>query len=198
MRLVDVLRELLIVCAEGSHEVPEVVATPVSLWGNSCQKCTIDTLGAIPLRRTGSGDGHTYIANHCRGCLEIDDLPPVHTLTRPVELLGPEGRRLDIGHPAGYGRRALRMGNIEGCAGDRLVADAARVDVGLVRQVHQVVDHEAVVACQSVEGAAFAIPVGAVVPMEVGNLVWICKRGITGPDPYEAMALDYRIGTHAG
>src|SRR5918993_4735047 len=31
MGLVDVLRELLVVRAEGSHEVPEVVAAPVSL-----------------------------------------------------------------------------------------------------------------------------------------------------------------------
>ena len=101
-------------------------------------------------------------------------------------------------HPARHGRRAVRMRDVEGRVGDRLVADAAGMDVGLVRQVHQVVDDEAVVAFQAVEGAALADPFGAVVPVEIRDLGRIGQSGIAGPDPDEPMPLGDRIGADAG
>ena len=101
-------------------------------------------------------------------------------------------------HPARHGRRAVRMRDVEGRVGDGLVADAAGMDIGLVRQVHQVVDDEAVVAFEAVEGAALADPFGAVVPVEIRNLGRIGQSRVAGPDPDQAMALDDRIGAHAG
>ena len=68
----------------------------------------------------------------------------------------------------------------KGVSGDRLVPDAARVHIGLVGQVHQVVDDETVIAFQAVEGAALADPFGAVVPMEVRDRGRIRKAGSPG------------------
>ena len=113
-----------------------------------------------------------------------------------LQLPGPERRRLDALHPARHRHRLLAMGDVEGRLGDRIVADAGAVHKRLVRQVHQIVDDEAVVAFD-VNGLAVAGPGRIVIPVHVRHQRGIGKRGIAHPEPDEAMPLDHRIGAHA-
>ena len=75
--------------------------------------------------------------------------------------------------------------------------DAAGMDVSLVRQIHQIVDDEAVVAFEGIERAAFADPLGAVVPMEIGHFGGVGEGRVARPHPHHAMALDHGKGAHA-
>ena len=127
----------------------------------------------------------------------MDDLPAVDT-SGPAEMLRPKRRRVDIDHPPGNRRRAVCMRDIERRTGNRFISDAANMDVGLVRQVHQVVDHQTIVAFKTVKGTAFADPVGAVIPMEIRQLGRIREFGISRPHPDKTMPLDGRVCTDAG
>jgi len=62
-----------------------------------------------------------------------------------------------------------------------------------VRQVHQVVDHQPVVAINVVQAAAIH-PVRALGPFQVVQLRHVGLRRIARPHPHEAIALDHRIG----
>ena len=75
---------------------------------------------------------------------------------------------------------------------DLALADARRMHVGLVRQVHQVVDHQAVVAVDVIEPAAVN-PFGALGPGQWVQLRRVGERFLARPDPDEAVALDHRI-----
>ena len=130
--------------------------------------------------------------------LEMDDLPAVGELTGAVEVLGPERRRVDAQHPARDGRGALRVGHVKRGVGNGFVADGTGMDVGLVREVHQVVDDEAVVAFEVVERAALADPIGSIVPVEVRHAGRVGKGGIAGPDPDQAVLLDGGKSPHPG
>jgi hypothetical protein len=66
------------------------------------------------------------------------------------------------------------------------LADAGRVDVGLVRQVHQVVDHQPVVALDVIEAAAVR-PVGAVGPGQRMHQRRIGGALLARPDPDKAV-----------
>ena len=149
-----------------------------------------------PSRRAGARRGYADIDGDRARHLEIDDLPAID-IAGLAELRAPERRRLDIAHPAGDGRGAIGMGRLERRFGDRIVADAGRVHEGLVRQVHQIVEHQAIVAFD-VNGLAVAFPFRIVVPVQVRHLGRVGERGIARPHPYETMLLDHREGTHAG
>ena len=82
------------------------------------------------------------------------------------------------------------------CLRDVLVADARCVDKGFVRQIHQVVDEQPVIAFGE-HGLAIAFPFGIVVPMHVGYQRRVGQRRIARPDPDKAIAFDNRIGPHA-
>ena len=114
-----------------------------------------------------------------------------------ADLPGPERRRRDAFHPAGDGGKAVAVGGDERRLGHRPVADAAAVHEGLMRQVHQVVDHQAVVALHP-DQLAVAGPARAVVPVQVGDQRRVGQRCITRPHPDEAVALHHRIAAHAG
>ncbi len=60
--------------------------------------------------------------------------------------------------------------------------------VGLVREVHQVVDHQAVVALDAVQATAIG-PVGAFGPCKVVQLEASASLASARPDPDEAEAL---------
>ena len=109
----------------------------------------------------------------------------------------PERRRLDVAHPARHRRGALAMRRLERRFGDGAVADARSVHEGLVREIHQVVEHQAIVALDA-NGPAVAGPGRVVVPVQVGDQGGIGERRIAGPHPDEAMPLGHRIGAHAG
>ncbi len=71
---------------------------------------------------------------------------------------------------------------------DLFLADAARVHVGLVSQVHQIVDHEAIVAVDVVKPAAIG-PFRTFGPVQMMDLCRIGQRRVAGPDPDEAVTL---------
>ena len=89
------------------------------------------------------------------------------------------------------------MGDVERGFGDVVIADAGAMHESLVRQVHQIVDHEAVVALH-MNGLAVAGPGRIVVPVHVGHQRRVRQRRIAHPQPDETMAFDHGIGTHAG
>ncbi len=68
------------------------------------------------------------------------------TLPRLAQLPAPERRRIDIEHPARDGGGALAMRRLERRLGHRPIADRGAVHIGLVGEVHQIVDHQPVVA----------------------------------------------------
>src|SRR5271166_858903 len=85
------------------------------------------------------------------------------------------------------------MRDLEGRVEDGVIADAAGMDIGLVGEIHEIVDDEAPVALEAGERAAFASPFGSVVPMEIGHFSGVRERRVARPDPYQPMPLDYRI-----
>ena len=97
----------------------------------------------------------------------------------------------------GHGDGGVAVSDIERRLRDGFIADAAAMDEGLVRQVHQIVDHQPVVAFD-MNGLAVAGPGRIVVPVHVRNQRGIGHRGIAHPQPDKPMPLDDGIGAHAG
>ena len=71
------------------------------------------------------------------------------------------------------------------------------VPIGLVGEVHEVVDHQAIVTSHMVKAAAIG-PVGAVGPVQSGQERGVGPLGLARPDPDEAVALDHRVGADGG
>jgi hypothetical protein len=96
-----------------------------------------------------AGVGHAHFDHHVAGRAEVADLPAVHrhvvgqVLPRRLAFQKGGGITLSMKRLVTTCRR--RLGGHRRLV-DLLLADAGGVHVGLVRQVHQVVDHEAVVA----------------------------------------------------
>ena len=157
----------------------------------------VHALRAVALARAGAGRRDADVADHHRRRLERHDLPAIGAAGL-AQLTGPERRRFDIDHPARHGRGAIGMGHFERRIEDRVVADAAGMDVSLVGEVHQVVDHQPVVALERVESPALALPLLPVVPMEIGHGGGIGEGRIARPDPDQPMPLDDRIAPHRG
>ena len=123
----------------------------------------------------------------------------VQALELPVVLVGqheayrPLGLPMLADQPPGVGP----LGGL--CA---LLRHAQGREVGLVRKVHQVVDHQAVVGLHVVQAAAIG-PLRVVGPVQVGQLVLAGLGRVAGPDPDEAVLLDdgkaadRREATHA-
>ena len=134
--------------------------------------------------------------HHVARRAEAADLPAVarHVVGQAVAAQrgAPERRRHDVRHEAAGDRRvALDPGRRRRLL-DLALADARRVDVGLVRQVHQVVDHQAEVAVDVVEPAAVD-PLGVLGPRQVVQPRGVGERLLARPDPDEAVAFDRRI-----
>ena len=66
-----------------------------------------------------------------------------------------------------------------------------------MRQVHEIVDHEPVVALD-MDGSPVAGPSSILIPVQVRDQRRIGERRIARPEPDEAMPLLDRKGTHAG
>ncbi|MEJ2655314.1 MAG: hypothetical protein P8Z69_08445 [Acidihalobacter sp.] len=197
VRQVHLRGPALVVEVVVAHEVPEVVAAALGFRRDRSEEEAADALRAVAFRRAGAGNGDADVAGDGRRRLEVDDVPAVHE-TLAAQLPCPERRRVDVLHPAGDGHFAVGVADFEGDAGDGFVPDAAGVHVGLVSEVHEVVDHELVIALEAVERAAFAGPGRIVVPVEVGNKVGVGQRRVARPDPYQAVAFDSREGADAG
>ena len=89
------------------------------------------------------------------------------------------------------------MGGHKRRLGHGLLANAGAVDKGLMRQVHQVVDDQPVVALHR-DQLAVAGPGRVVVPVHVGHQGRVGLGRVTGPDPDKAVFLHHRVAAHAG
>jgi hypothetical protein len=133
------------------------------------------------------------------GPFEANDLPAVdlaRVAACVADLAAPERWCVDALHPARDGGRTVAVRGDEGRLGHFAVADRRAVHEGLVRQVHEVVDHEPVVAVDA-DHLAVAGPGGVVVPVHVGHERGVGLGRIAGPDPDEAVLLDHRKVAHA-
>ncbi len=169
--LAQFVRQALLVQAVVACEGPEVVAARFGLGRDGVEHVAVDAAAAITLRRAAAGLGHADVDRHRARPFEADDLPAVDRPTvaaRVADLAGPERRRRDAFHPARDGGAAVAVRGDERGLGDLAAADRRAVHEGLVRQVHQVVDHQPVVALHG-DALAVAGPLGVVVPVQVGH-----------------------------
>ena len=74
---------------------------------------------------------------------------------------------------------------------DFLLPNAAGVHIGLVRQVHQVIDHQAVVARDVIKPTAIS-PSRVIEKLKLRNQVFTGPVSLPRPDPDKAIALDHR------
>src|SRR3954453_16090558 len=134
------LAELII-----AHEGPEIVAGLLRLPRDGVWHEAVDALRAVAFRRTGAGWRHADVDGNGARRLEADDLPAVDEAGF-AELFRPERRRLEAAHPARHRDSLLAMGDVERRLCARLVANGRAVHERLVGEVHEIVEHEAVVA----------------------------------------------------
>ncbi len=197
----NALGERLVVGLEVARHAPEVPDGSGALRGDEVDH----DARRLALRRrlvaAVAGVGHADLDQHVAGRREAADLPAVHRhvvgQAVAAQSHAPERRGHDILHVAAgdhlvafhpRGRRGLV---------DFLLADAGRMDIGLVGQVHQVIDHQAIVAVDVVQPAAIG-PIGAFRPFQAGY-----QRGVglffrARPDPDEAVPFLHREATDAG
>ena len=135
------------------------------------------------------------------GGREVADLPAVHGLVVGQAVHAqrhlPERGGLDAFHEAAGDHLVALHAGLAGHLVDFLLADAGGVHIGLVRQVHQVVDHQAVVAGNVVQPAAVG-PLGVVGPGQVVDGGGVGLVGVAGPHPDEAVALHHRKAARLG
>ena len=135
------------------------------------------------------------------GQAEAADLPAIDQLVvgqaSAAQRHAPEGRRLHlVHHPAGDDFPRLDAGRHRRFV-DFLLPDAGRMDIGFVGEVHQIVDHQPIVAGDMKEAAAIG-PLIALRPRQRMQLGRVRPFGVSGPDPDEAVALKHRKGADGG
>src|SRR5581483_11893333 len=104
---------------------------------------------------------------------------------------GPKRWRHDVLHEAARHHRIALDFRLRRCLLDLGLPDARRMHIRLVRQIHQVVDHQPIVAFDVVKAAAVG-PFGAIGPLERMDLGGIGLRWIAWPYPNEAVPFDDR------
>ena len=119
-----------------------------------------------------------------------------HRSTLPVEarelvahVLQPERRCIDAEHPTLDGDGRVGVGRHELGLAELFLADARRVHELLVSEVHEVVEHELVVAL-GVDRHAVARPSGVGHLLHVGDAGGVGEGRIAEPDPHIAVAVD--------
>ena len=179
-----------------AHIGPEIMAGFVRCWRDGVDDNHAHSLAAVALRRAGSGRRNAHIDGNRAGRLELDDLPAIH-IARLAELLGPKWRRLDVDHPARDSGGFVTMGDVKRCLCHSIISDTAGMDEGLVRQIHEIVDDQAIIT-RGVDHFAIACPRRIMIPVQIGHKGGIGESRIAGPDPDKAMPLDRREAAHTG
>ena len=139
--------------------------------------------------------GHAHFNQHMTGRREAADLPAVHQLVIgqivcPQRHL-PKRWGLDVLHETtGHHLVAIHRGLTGGFVNFGL-ANAGGVHIGFVRQVHQVIDHQAVIAGNVIMPAAVG-PVRIFKPFKHGHGRFIGQVGVARPDPNKTVTLDHR------
>ena len=187
-----------------ARKSPKIMAGVVGLWRDGVQHKAVHAFAAVASatgfgRRTRASLSHAHINVHRAGRFKPDDLPAVNlALVAPrfFDLPGPERGRVDVFHPAGDGGGTVAMGGNKRRLGHRAVANAGAVDKGLVGQVHQVVNHQAVVTFD-VNHLAVAGPLGIVVPVHVRDQGRVSLGRVTRPHPDKTVTFKHRKAAHA-
>src|SRR5271155_2030503 len=139
-----------------ARERPEVMAGRLRLGVNVVDHFAVDALAAVTFWRAAAGHRDTDVDGDGARRLKADDLPAVD-MAGFAQLRRPEWWRHDVAHPARHCRRTIPVCRDEGRFRDGPIANAATVHEGLVRQIHQVIEHQTIVALY-VDGAAIAGP----------------------------------------
>ena len=160
-----------------------------------CLDRRIGCITALP------GMRHTDFDHDVTGGREVADLPAIHrhVIGQSITTQGltPERRRHDVVHEAtGHHRFALETG-IDGRFVNFLLADTRSMHIGFMRKVHEVIDHEAIVAVDMVTPAAIR-PFRTHGPCQMRDLRGISQARLARPDPDEAITLHHRETTDAG
>ena len=80
--------------------------------------------------------------------------------------------------------------------GAGIAADGAGMQIPEMRQVHQIVDHQHVIAFDRVDGVLVGPMRRIVVIGEIDDLGGVGQRRVTHPDPHQLVLLDRRIAAH--
>ncbi len=133
-----------------------------------------------------AGVRHTHFDQYMARWRKAADLPAVHRhiVGQVVAAQGhaPERRSHDVLHVSGGNHLVIFDSGNRRCFVDFLLADARSVHLGFVGQVHEVVDHQSVVALDIKQTTAVG-PVVADSPIQVGDQGRIRLCLITRPDP---------------
>ncbi|MNO24381.1 hypothetical protein D3C76_142030 [compost metagenome] len=187
--------------SEIARHAPEVPDRGIAFRGDEVDhdaRCLVLCLGVVAAL---AGMRYTHFDQHMARWGETADLPAVHRyiVGQAVATQGhaPERRRHDVFHVPGGDHFVAGDGGHRRCLVDLLLADAGRVHIGFMGEVHEVVDHQAVVATD-VEQPAAVGPLIIHRPFQMRNQRRVGLRLVAGPDPDEAIALDGRKGLVAG
>src|SRR5262249_26018297 len=108
---------------------PEIMAGFFGLWRDHVNHDGLESPLAGSLLCASAGGCYPDIDRDGAWRPEIDDLPAVdpirHRSKSPIHLFRPEGRWLDIHHPARHRDRIVTMVHVKRRLGDRCIADAA-------------------------------------------------------------------------
>ena len=126
---------------------------------------------------------------------EMTNLPTVngHVIGQLIAAQShlPKRRRGDVLHKtAGGDMVAFRFGDARHFV-DFLLPNRAGMHIGLVGQVHQVIDHQAVVARDVIKPTAIS-PSRVIEKLKLRNQVFTGLVSLPRPDPDKAIALDHR------
>src|SRR5690606_18188060 len=144
---------------------------------------------------------HTDVDKHMAGRSEPRNLPAIHRhISREIvelERLLPERRRDDVFHEAAGNDSVAFHPRMYGRLVDLVLTDAVGMDIRFVRKVHEVVDHEPIIAIDVIQAAAIR-PLVAYCPVQVGNKAGVGQSRVARPDPDKAIPLLDRITFYAG
>jgi hypothetical protein len=180
----------LVVAAIG----PEIQRLPVGHRGDEVERARLDAHAAVSLRRAASGRRAADVDDHVAGGDPVDDLPAIDVLLEPADALE-QGRGGAVDHPA---RDVDALADHLGGGGKlRHVrrADGAAVEIREVRQIHQVIEIDEVVAADG-ERVAGRHPAGRIVPVQVRDQRLVGLLRVARPHPQEAPLVRHGVALH--
>ncbi|MNF83671.1 hypothetical protein D3C84_659980 [compost metagenome] len=182
---------------EIARHAPEVPDRRLGFRGNEVDHDARGLVLRLGVVTALAGVGHPHLDQHVAGWTEAADLPAVHrhVVGQVVATQGhaPERRRHDVFHvPRGDHLVTLDGGDRRRFI-DLFLADARGVHVGFVGEVHQVIDHQPIVAID-VEQPAAVGPLLADRPFQMMDQRRVSLVLLPGPDPDETVTLFNGVG----
>ena len=156
----------------------------------------VDDLHVEPFGLLGAGRRDPDVEDEDAGRVEVAVLPAVDVGGDPHRG-AVEGRRLDADHVPDEGDGVALADDVDRGRRDRGVADRARVQERLVRQVEQVL-HEQHLAGLERDDPVHVRPARVGEPGGVRDRLRVGEVRVTGPDPDDAVPLHDREPVHGG